>query len=401
MITLSSSTRSLIVGIAALFLLTASDVSAAIKQNNFPITASTPLIDGTAGWLGVNESSASGDCHLLVTLLRNKVLGYCALEGGAPLTEIQLWVDGFDTPVFTTPVVGDGPFSFTVDPAPALLVRAFSNDSVKIQGHTTAGLEIEGPLRRPYGVTTFTVPVYAAEVVPPSDSRALAICLVTVLSNPLFLGVDCVHNLSDPQTFALYGGAARSTGQLALDLTSSLGETTATYWQPLDNAVYIAMANDRTYLRMVGATENDIIRGQVNGCRTSASTICMFGRFTVRAQGKPSGDSTRQVGATGELLAAPFENLIIKPGSIWITQTALFSLTGENEQSLLVEMSDGCSTGQGIALNIVGTDFERFEYFVFFTDLMMGYSDQLTTAGGYRLDRRLAYAMPCPPQPEQ
>jgi len=32
---------------------------------------------------------------------------------------------------------------------------------------------------------------------------------------------------------------------------------------------------------------------------------------------------------------------------------------------------------------------------------MMGYSDQLTTASGYRLDRRLAYAMPCPPQPEQ
>ena len=184
MTTLSSSTRGLIVGIAVLFLLTASDGSAAIKQNNFPITASTALVDGTAGWLGVNESSASGDCHLLVTLLRTKVLGYCALEGGAPLTEIQLWVDGFDTPVFTTPVVGDGPFVFTVDSAPALLVRAFSNDSVKIQGHTIAGLEIEGPLRRPYGVTTFTVPVYAAEVVPPSDSRSLAICLVTVLSNP-------------------------------------------------------------------------------------------------------------------------------------------------------------------------------------------------------------------------
>ena len=64
-------------------------------------------------------------------------------------------------------------------------------------------------------------------------------------------------------------------------------------------------------------------------------------------------------------------------------------------------MSDGCSTGQGIALNIVGTDFERFEYFVFFSDLLLGYSDSLTTAGGYRLDRRLAYAMPCPPQPRQ
>jgi hypothetical protein len=188
---------------------------------------------------------------------------------------------------------------------------------------------------------------------------------------------------------------------LAVDLTSSLGETTATYWQPLDNVVRIAMANDRTYLQMVGAAENDIIRGQVNGCRTSASTVCMFGRFNVRAQGKPSGDSTRQVGATGELLAAPFENLIVAANEVWKTQTALFSLTGENEQSLLVEMSDGCSTGQGIALNIVGTDFERFEYFVFFTDLLMGYSDQLTTAGGYRLDRRLAYAMPCPPQPGQ
>ena len=398
MITLSSSTRGLIVGIAALFLLTASDVSAAIKQSNFPITASTALIDGTAGWLGVNESSASGDCHLLVTLLRTKVLGYCALVGGAPLTEIQLWVDGFDTPVFTTPVVGDGPFSFTVDPAPALLVRAFSTDSVKIQGHTIAGLEIEGPLRRPYDVTTFAVPVHGGEVVPPSNSRSLAICLVTVLADPSFLGVDCSHNLIDPQIFELYGGPAYSTGQLALDLTSSLGETTAAYWQPLDNVVSIAMSIDSTYLRMVGATENDIIRGQINGCRTSASTVCMFGRFQVRAQGKPSGDSTRQVGATGELLAAPFESLIVTTDEVWKTQTALFSLTGENEQSLLVEMSDGCSTGRGIALNIVGTDFERFDYFVFFSDLLLGYSDQLTTAGGYRLDRRLAYAMPCPPQ---
>tara|TARA_B100000809_G_scaffold62360_1_gene59129 strand:- start:367 stop:1566 length:1200 start_codon:yes stop_codon:yes gene_type:complete len=398
MITLSSSTRGLIVGIAALFLLTASDVSAAIKQSNFPITASTALSDRTAGWLGVNESSASGDCHLLVTLLRTKVLGYCALVGGAPLTEIQLWVDGFDTPVFTTPVVGDGPFSFTVDPAPALLVRAFSNDSVKIQGHTIAGLEIEGPLRRPYDVTTFAVPVHGGEVVPPSNSRSLAICLVTVLAYPSFLGVDCSHNLIDPQIFELYGGPAYSTGLLALDLTSSLGETTAAYWQPLDNAVSLAMAIDRTYLRMVGATENDIIRGQINGCRTSASTVCMFGRFQVRAQGSPSNDSTRQVGATGELLAAPFESLIVTDDEVWKTQTALFSLTGENEQSLLVEMSDGCSTGRGIALNIVGTDFERFDYFVFFSDLLLGYSDQLTTAGGYRLERRLAYAMPCPPQ---
>jgi hypothetical protein len=398
MITLSSSTRGLIVGIAALFLLTASDVSAAIKQSNFPITASTALSDRTAGWLGVNESSASGDCHLLVTLLRTKVLGYCALVGGAPLTEIQLWVDGFDTPVFTTPVVGDGPFSFTVDPAPALLVRAFSNDSVKIQGHTIAGLEIEGPLRRPYDVTTFAVPVHGGEVVPPSNSRSLAICLVTVLAYPSFLGVDCSHNLIDPQIFELYGGPAYSTGLLALDLTSSLGETTAAYWQPLDNAVSLAMAIDRTYLRMVGATENNIIRGQINGCRTSASTVCMFGRFQVRAQGSPSNDSTRQVGATGELLAAPFESLIVTDDEVWKTQTALFSLTGENEQSLLVEMSDGCSTGRGIALNIVGTDFERFDYFVFFSDLLLGYSDQLTTAGGYRLERRLAYAMPCPPQ---
>ena len=398
MITLSSSTRGLIVGIAALFLLTASNGSAAIKQSNFPITASTALVDGTAGWLGVNESSASGDCYLLVTLLRTKVLGYCALEGGAPLTEIQLWVDGFDTPVFTTPVVGDGPFSFTVDPAPALLVRAFSNDSVKIQGHTIAGLEIEGPLRRPYDVTTFAVPVHGGEVVPPSNSRSLAICLVTVLAYPSFLGVDCSHNLIDPQIFELYGGPAYSTGLLALDLTSSLGETTAAYWQPLDNAVSLAMAIDRTYLRMVGATENDIIRGQINGCRTSASTVCMFGRFQVRAQGSPSNDSTRQVGATGELLAAPFESLIVTDDEVWKTQTALFSLTGENEQSLLVEMSDGCSTGRGIALNIVGTDFERFDYFVFFSDLLLGYSDQLTTAGGYRLERRLAYAMPCPPQ---
>ena len=398
MITLSSSTRGLIVGIAALFLLTASDVSASIKQSNFPITASTALSDRTAGWLGVNESSASGDCHLLVTLLRTKVLGYCALVGGAPLTEIQLWVDGFDTPVFTTPVVGDGPFSFTVDPAPALLVRAFSNDSVKIQGHTIAGLEIEGPLRRPYDVTTFAVPVHGGEVVPPSNSRSLAICLVTVLAYPSFLGVDCSHNLIDPQIFELYGGPAYSTGLLALDLTSSLGETTAAYWQPLDNAVSLAMAIDRTYLRMVGATENNIIRGQINGCRTSASTVCMFGRFQVRAQGSPSNDSTRQVGATGELLAAPFESLIVTDDEVWKTQTALFSLTGENEQSLLVEMSDGCSTGRGIALNIVGTDFERFDYFVFFSDLLLGYSDQLTTAGGYRLDRRLAYAMPCPPQ---
>ena len=398
MITLSSSTRGLIVGIAALFLLTASDVSAAIKQSNFPITASTALSDRTAGWLGVNESSASGDCHLLVTLLRTKVLGYCALVGGAPLTEIQLWVDGFDTPVFTTPVVGDGPFSFTVDSAPALLVRAFSNDSVKIQGHTIAGLEIEGPLRRPYDVTTFAVPVHGGEVVPPSNSRSLAICLVTVLAYPSFLGVDCSHNLIDPQIFELYGGPAYSTGLLALDLTSSLGETTAAYWQPLDNAVSLAMAIDRTYLRMVGATENDIIRGQINGCRTSASTVCMFGRFQVRAQGSPSNDSTRQVGATGELLAAPFESLIVTDDEVWKTQTALFSLTGENEQSLLVEMSDGCSTGRGIALNIVGTDFERFDYFVFFSDLLLGYSDQLTTAGGYRLERRLAYAMPCPPQ---
>ena len=398
MTTLPSSTRGLIVGISALFLLTASDVSAAIKQSNFPITTSTALSDGTAGWLGVNESSASGDCHLLVTLLRTKVLGYCTLEGGAPLTEIQLWVDGFDTPVFTTPVVGDGPFSFTVDPAPALLVRAFSNDSVKIQGHTIAGLEIEGPLRRPYDVTTFAVPVHGGEVVPPSNSRSLAICLVTVLADPSFLGVDCSHNLIDPQIFELYGGPAYSTGQLALDLTSSLGETTAAYWQPLDNAVSLAMAIDRTYLRMVGATENDIIRGQINGCRTSASTVCMFGRFQVRAQGKPSGDSTRQVGATGELLAAPFKSLIVTDDEVWKTQTALFSLTGENEQSLLVEMSDGCSTGRGIALNIVGTDFERFDYFVFFSDLLLGYSDQLTTAGGYRLERRLAYAMPCPPQ---
>ena len=398
MITLSSSTRGLIVGIAALFLLTASDVSAAIKQSNFPITASTALSDRTAGWLGVNESSASGDCHLLVTLLRTKVLGYCALVGGAPLTEIQLWVDGFDTPVFTTPVVGDGPFSFTVESAPALLVRAFSNDSVKIQGHTIAGLEIEGPLRRPYDVTTFAVPVHGGEVVPPSNSRSLAICLVTVLAYPSFLGVDCSHNLIDPQIFELYGGPAYSTGLLALDLTSSLGETTAAYWQPLDNAVSLAMAIDRTYLRMVGATENNIIRGQINGCRTSASTVCMFGRFQVRAQGSPSNDSTRQVGATGELLAAPFESLIVTDDEVWKTQTALFSLTGENEQSLLVEMSDGCSTGRGIALNIVGTDFERFDYFVFFSDLLLGYSDQLTTAGGYRLERRLAYAMPCPPQ---
>ena len=93
--------------------------------------------------------------------------------------------------------------------------------------------------------------------------------------------------------------------------------------------------------------------------------------------------------------------MITTKDETWKTQTALFSLTGENEQSLLVEMSDGCSTAQGIALNIVGTDFERFEYFVFFSDLLLGYSDALTTAGGYRLDGRLAYAMPCPPQPRQ
>ncbi|GIS97938.1 MAG: hypothetical protein CM1200mP25_1750 [Acidobacteriota bacterium] len=105
-----SSTRRFIVGVAALLVLTASGATATIKQSNFPTPVTTALSDGTAGWLGVNESSATGDCHLLVTLLRTKVLGYCTVEGGAPLTEIQLRVTGFDTPVFTTPVVGTGPF---------------------------------------------------------------------------------------------------------------------------------------------------------------------------------------------------------------------------------------------------------------------------------------------------
>lgn len=401
MITPTSFARRFIIGIAALILLAASDTTATIKQSNFSIPATTALIDGTAGWLGVNNSSASGDCYLLVTLLRTKVIGYCTVEGGAQITEIQLRVNGFDTPVFTTPVVGNGPFSFVVDSASALLVRAFSNDSVTIQGHTVTGLEIEGTLRRPIDVASFSVPLHSGQVVPPSDSKALAVCLVTVLTTPSFLGVDCSHNLVDPQTFELYGGPAYQKGQLALNLTASLGETSATYWQPLPNPVRLAMAVDRTYLRMVGATEADIIRGQVSGCRSSATSVCMFGRFRVVAQGQPSDNSAPQVGATGELLAAPFESLITTEDETWKTQTALFSLTGENEQSLLVEMSDGCSTGQGIGLNVVGTDFERFAYFVYFSDLLMGYSDSLTTAGGYRLDRRLAYAMPCPPQPGQ
>ena len=396
-----SSARRFIVGVSALFVLTASGATATIKQSNFPTPVTTALSDGTAGWLGVNESSAAGDCHLLVTLLRTKVLGYCTVEGGAPLTEIQLRVTGFDTPVFTTPVVGTGPFSFVVESASALLVRAFSTNNVTVQGHTLVGLEIEGTLRRPLDVSSFSVPLHSGQVVPPSDSKALAVCLVTVLASPSFLGVDCSHNLVGPQTFELYGGPAYQKGQLAIDLSASLEPTTASYWQPLANPVRLAMAIDRTYLRMVGTTETDIIRGQVSGCRSSPTSVCMFGRFRVVAQGKPSDNSAPQVGATGQLLAAPFESLITTKDETWKTQTALFSLTGENEQSLLVEMSDGCSTGQGIALNIVGTDFERFEYFVFFSDLLLGYSDSLTTAGGYRLDRRLAYAMPCPPQPRQ
>ena len=396
-----SSTRRFIVGVAALLVLTASGATATIKQSNFPTPVTTALSDGTAGWLGVNESSATGDCHLLVTLLRTKVLVYFTVEGGAPLTEIQLRVTGFDTPVFTTPVVGTGPFSFVVESASALLVRAFSTNSVTVQGHTLVGLEIEGTLRRPLDVSSFSVPLHSGQVVPPSDSKALAVCLVTVLASPSFLGVDCSHNLVGPQTFELYGGPAYQKGQLAIDLSASLEPTTASYWQPLANPVRLAMAIDRTYLRMVGTTETDIIRGQVSGCRSSPTSVCMFGRFRVVAQGKPSDNSAPQVSATGQLLAAPFESLITTKDETWKTQTALFSLTGENEQSLLVEMSDGCSTGQGIALNIVGTDFERFEYFVFFSDLLLGYSDSLTTAGGYRLDRRLAYAMPCPPQPRQ
>ena len=402
MITPLSSNRRFIVGfVALLIVLTASSATATIKQSNFSTPVTTALLDGTAGWRGVNESSATGDCHLLVTLLRTKVLGYCTIEGGAPLTEIHLRVSGFDTPVFTTPVTGKGPFSFVVESASALLVRAFSSDGVTIQGHTVTGLEIEGKLRRPFDVTSFSVPLHSGQVVPPSDSKALAVCIVTILASPSFLGFDCSHNLVEPQTFELYGGPAYQKGQLALDLSASLEPTLASYWQPLANYVRLAMAVDRTYLRMVGATEADIIRGQVSGCRSSATSVCMFGRFRVVAQGKPSDDSSPQVSATGQLLAAPFESMITTKDETWKTQTSLFSLTSENEQSLLVEMSDGCSTGQGIALNVVGTDFERFEYFIFFSDLLLGYSDSLTTAGGYRLDRRLAYAMPCPPQPRQ
>ena len=201
---LSSNRRFIVRFVALLIVLTASSATATIKQSNFSTPVTTALLDGTAGWRGVNESSATGDCHLLVTLLRTKVLGYCTIEGGAPLTEIHLRVSGFDTPVFTTPVTGKGPFSFVVESASALLVRAFSSDGVTIQGHTVTGLEIEGKLRRPFDVTSFSVPLHSGQVVPPSDSKALAVCIVTILASPSFLGIDCSHNLVEPQTFELY-----------------------------------------------------------------------------------------------------------------------------------------------------------------------------------------------------
>ena len=57
MITPSSSTRRFVVGIAALLIvLIASGATATLKQSNFSTPTTTALIDGTAGWLGVNES---------------------------------------------------------------------------------------------------------------------------------------------------------------------------------------------------------------------------------------------------------------------------------------------------------------------------------------------------------
>ena len=373
------------------FVLTPSAAHAIIKQSNVSIPA-------RATWTGVDGSAATGRCMLLFTFLRTKALGHCTIEGGAPLTSIQLWVDGFDTPVFATPVSGSGPFTFTVEPLPTVVVRAFPSGALRVEGHTSAGLETSGTFREATAAVLFTVSVHGGETVPPGSSTAFAFCIVTVIGAPSFLGVDCAHDLPDPQSFALHSGPAFETGDVSVDLSAALSSTHPAAWQPLDDLVRLTMAVDGTYLRMVGAGEGAVIRGQVNGCRTSNSTACMFGRFTVRASGEPTDQSVPNLPASGEILAASFNNLIVTTDEFARTQTALFSVTANRDYSLLVEMVDGCSTGQGFILNAVATDFEAFQHFVFFTDLIFQRQDALTTAGGLRLERRRAYGLACPPQ---
>ena len=364
---------------------------ATIKQTNFSIPAG-------ATWTGVNSSTATGQCMLLFTYLRTKALVHCTIEGGAPLVNIQLWVDGFDAPVFTTPVSDNGPYTFTVEPLPTVALRAFSSGALRIEGHTATGLETTGIFRRATDAVLFSVHVHADQVVPPSSTSDLALCIVTVVGQPSFLGVDCVHDLSDPQSFTFHSGRLGETGEVSLDFSAVLSDLNPTIWQPFDDALRLTMAADRTYLRMVGSGEGNAIRGQIGGCRTSNSTACAFGRFYVQATGEPTDQSVPRFPASVEKLGASFYSIFVNERQYAKTEVMLFSLTADNDQSLLVEITDGCSSGVGFHLNVAGTDFESYQYVATFTDLLFGYQDVIATGNGRRFDRRPAYYFSCPPQ---
>ena len=430
--------------------LTLSDAEATIKQPNFSIPAG-------ATWTGVNGSEATGRCMLLFTYLRTKALVHCTIEGGAPLTSIQLWVDGFDVPVFATPVFGRGPYTFTIEPLPTVVVRALPTGALRIDGHTVAGLETSGTFQPATDAVFFSVFMYAGQVVPPSSTSAIGVCIVTVLGVPSFLGVDCVHNVPNPQSFTFHNGPAFETGEVLLDFSAVLGDPNPddtddpnpddtddpnpddtgdpnpddtgdpnpddtggiyltnpgdsnvadagnrnpTIWRPIDDELRVTMAAERTYLRMVGGGESNIIRGQINGCRTSDSSACAFGRFMVQASGEPTDQSAPRLPATAENLASSFDSVIVDERQFAKTETFLFSLTANRDQSLLVEITDGCSSGRGFILNVVGTDFESYQYFTTFTDLLLGYQDVIAIGSGLRFDRRQAFYFACPPQTQQ
>lgn len=383
--------RQLIVVATLCVTMSAVSVQAAFQQTNTSTAAK-------ATWTGAGGSAATGRCMLLVTFMRTRALGHCTIEGGAPLTSIRVLVDGFESPVADIPVSGSGPFSFSIDPFPTTAFRALPAGGLRVEGMNGAGVETTGVFEYANDHVQFSVPIHTGEVVGPSTASAVAFCHVTLIGLPSFLGVDCIHDMADARSLAIHTAGPFETGDVSLDLSDSLGVDNPAYWQPLEADLRLIIASDGTYLRMVGPTDDNAIRGQITGCRTSASTVCLFGRFRVQANGQPTDESLPQIPASGDILTAPFRSLEQASDEFALTQTVLFSTSADRDQSLLVEMVDSCSTGLGIILNVTGTDFERFQYFVFFSDLFFGFQDAMTTAGGLRLERRRAFAMPCPPQ---
>ncbi len=377
--------------LAAVTLLLALEPHAAdarIKQTNLSVAAGARVT-------GVNGSAATGRCLLLVTSVRTKALGHCTIEGGAPLTSIRLLVDGFDTPVLVTPVSDSGPVTFVIDPLPAVVVRALSAGALRFEAHTSAGLEARGTVAKATNSVQLFVQLRAAEAVPPGSTNAAGLCIVTIAFAPPFLGVDCVHDLPDPQSLTLHRGFAQETGDVSLDLSAALGGRNPAAWEPLETELLFEIAADGTYLRMEGAGGGDVIRGQVDGCRTTNTTACIFGRFTVEAIGQSNDASVPTVPARVETLSAPFDSLVGDANVAAQTQTVLFSLTADNDHSLLVEMIDGCNLRQGIILNAVGTDFESYRYIVTFGDLFFGTLDSLLTHATAPVNRRASILLPC------